>query len=330
MKKLLMLFLFILLLCSFTGCDFAGGTTSSRELILYSTLEPKFTDELVAAYNAKNKKNKSFAPVKVIYELSEKSPTPNLVLGPRVMLIGLKQEGKLQQCASDSAALLPQEFKDVDGYWQGVFYDPLVFVINQQFARRVGQKNLQSWNDLENLVDVRFTMENLNNTLGTMNLLAAMACHMGEQSAITYMWNANRFMTSYTKFPFSSIRLVATGEADMTVTVRSMVSKYLENEFPAYVVLPKEGSPANMYGVAVYKETKQLEASRLFMEWLLAEDYVKVISQKQDTGFVFLVQEGLLNPKADPSLVWLNKDYLTVEKLEALTNQWVEKVRFSK
>ena len=329
MLRYLMLVMLSLVLCVSAGCDFGSNAPSKKPLVLYSTIEPKFTEELLTAYNTKNKKTKNFQPVKAIYELTEKDK-PDLVLAPTLLLANLKREGKLTPSSCSAANLLPFDYKDVEGYWTAVFYDPLVFVINQEFARRVGQQNLTSWNDIESLTDARFTMENLNNSAGTMNLLAAMACHMGEQSAITYMWNANRNVTQYTKFPFSSIRLVATGEADMTVTVQSMVSKYLESEFPAYVITPKEGSPATLYGIAVFKDSESTFGNQSFLNYMLADDEVKSISQRLDTGYQYLVQENKFNPLADPRKVWVNRDYLTLEKLEALTNQWVEKVRFAR
>lgn len=320
-------------LCSFfifcTGCILDDTVSGKKEIILYSTLDKSFTQELLDVYNEKNKKKKGFQPVKAIYELN-KEVSPDMVIASTVVLANMKQQNVLQPSSCNAARILPEAYKDQEGYWTGVFYDPVVFVINHQFARTIGQQKILGWNDLENLSNVRYTMENLNNTPGTMNLLAAMACHMGEQSAITYMWNTNRYVTQYTKFPFSSIRLVATGEADMTVTVHSIVCKYLENEFPAYVVFPIEGSPANLYGIACFKGSENTLGNQEFMNWLIANDRVKTISQRQDTGFIYLIHDNKLNPVADPNKVWINNQYLTLEKLEALTNQWVEKVRFSK
>lgn len=330
MQRYFAVFLLSLCLLLGSGCILGDNSKAAKELVLYSTIEAPLTEELLQTYNELNKKKKGFQPVRAIYEVSEKTGTPDMILGSSLQLTNLKQEGKLQLTSCNAAGYLPLDFKDVEGYWSGVFYDPVVFVINQQFARRVGQQNIQSWNDLENLTDVRFTLENLNNSPGAMNLLAAMACHMGEQSAITFMWNTNNRVTQYTKFSFSSIRMVATGEADMTVTVQSMVSKYLESEFPAYVVTPKEGSPANLYGIAVFKGSENTLGNQEFMNWLLTADEVKVVSQKQDSGYVFILHGEKLNPVVDARKIWINRDYLTMEKLEALTNQWLEKVRFSK
>lgn len=312
-----------------SSCGLDSGS-SSKELIIYSEMEPEYTEALLAAYNEQYKKTKNFQPAKAIYELTDKVAKPDLVLASNRTLNGLKIDDRLQPSSCQAANLLPNYFKDADSYWTGVIYDPVVFVVNQNFARRVGQANLTSWADLENLKNVRYVVENLNNSQGTMNLLAAMASHMGEQEAISYIWNLNRNVTAYGRFPFSPIRMVATGEADMTVTVMSMVAKYLENEFPAYCIEPKEGTPANLYGVAVFKGSENTFSNQQFMNWLLIDDNARIVTQKKEVGYMFLLPEGDKKPAVRPELVWLNTNYLTLPKLEALTNQWVEKVRFSR
>ena len=67
MRRLIMLLLCSLLLFT-VGCDFGSDNNSKRDIILYSTLEPKFTEELLAVYNEKNKKTKNFQAVKAIYD----------------------------------------------------------------------------------------------------------------------------------------------------------------------------------------------------------------------------------------------------------------------
>ena len=311
-----------------SSCGMEGGK-ASKELVIYSEMEPNYTEALLAAYNEQYKQTKNFQPAKAIYELSDKVAKPDLVLASNRTLNGLKLDERLQLSNCQEANLLPDYYKDSDGYWIGVIYDPVVFVVNQSFARRVGQGNITSWADLENMKNVRYVVENLNNSQGTMSLLAAMASHMGEQEAISYIWNLNRNVTAYGRFPFSTIRMVATGEADMTVTVMSMVAKYLENEFPAYCIEPKEGAPANLYGVAVFKDSKSTFSNQQFMNWLLVDDNARIVTQKKEAGYMFLLPQGDKQPAVDPKRIWLNTNYLTLPKLEALTSQWVEKVRFS-
>ena len=128
------------------GCDF-GSSPSKKTLVVYSEVEPELTEALLATYNEQFKTMKDFQEVSAVYELNDKEK-PDLVLAGSRTLTGLKADKRLQQSSFKPAETLPLDFKDVDGYWTGVFYDPVVFVINQSFARRVGQSNLRGWNDL--------------------------------------------------------------------------------------------------------------------------------------------------------------------------------------
>lgn len=327
MNKLLMAFILCLSLGIVTSCGLDGG--SKKDLVIYSEVEPKYTEALLEAYNEQYKKTKNFQRAKAIYELTDKVEKPDLVIASSRTLNGLKIDKALKPSECKASKLLPASFKDQEKYWTGAFYDPVVFVINQNFAKKVGQDKLNSWNDLENLKEVRYAVENLNNSAGSMSLLAGMASHMGEEAAMSYMWNLNHNVTAYGKFPFSPIRMVATGEADMTVTVMSMVARYVDAKFPAYFVHPSEGAPANLYGVAVFKDSESTFSNQQFMDWLIADVHPKMITLSQDAGYMFLLPGGEKKPPVDPDKLWLNTNYLTLPKLQALADQWIEKVRFS-
>ncbi len=329
----------LLTLCSlfFTaGCG--SGEKSSepaanarqQEIILYSELDNKFTDDLVQAFNQKQQENKNQILLKAVYELQANGAQPDLVLAEQRTLNGLKLDGRLQSVAFAAGDRLPQKFRDDDLYWYGVFYDPAVFLINQQFSRIIGQRSLQGWTDLENAAQLRIAVENLSDSLSTQNFLGALADSMGETTSLNYLWNINRFIAQYAKFPFTPVRMAAVGDADLAITRQSYVFKYLENKFPAYVVIPKEGTPADLYGVAMFADCRQAVPALDFMEWLLAGEDVQKISQVDATGFLFLFPRGIDAPAADPAKIWLNRNYLTLAKQEALTKRWLERVRFSK
>lgn len=70
--------------------------------------------------------------------------------------------------------------------------------------------------------------------------LAAFASVRGEEKA----WHISEVLTDKflnIPFPFTPIRLTTVGDADLAITRRSYVFKYLENDFPAYIVFPSEG-----------------------------------------------------------------------------------------
>ena len=302
---------------------------ATRTLRLYSELDSNFTTDLVESFN---KTNKDGLKVQFLGELKAGEPLPDVVLAEQRTLYGLKQQQKLQPAKLALASRLPAKLQDKEGYWYGVFYDPAVLLVNQYFARTIGQSSLKGWTDLENNEKLRIAMENLSDSNSTQNFLGSLADSMGETTSLNYLWNINRFVGQYAKFPFTSIRMTAVGDADVAITRQSYVFKYLENKFPAYVVHPKEGTPVNLYCVGLFKDcsAEQKKAALQFMSWLMSSDRVQAVAQTHNTGYMFIFPRGVDAKPVDADKLWLNMSYLEAAKQEALTNRWLERVRFSK
>ena len=317
----------------FAGCGSEQGTpkAAQRSICLYSELNNKFTADLVESFNKNyNKDKKEKLVVSFISELKPDGPKPDVVLAEQRTLFGLKQQGRLRPVTFGMGAKLPAKLRDTERYWFGIFYDPAVLLVNQQFARVIGQSSLRGWTDLENNERLRIAMENLSDSSSTQNFLGAFADAMGETTSLNYLWNINRFVGQYAKFPFTSIRMTAVGDADLAITRQSYVFKYLENKFPAYVVHPREGTPVNLFCVGVFKECREEQGAQQFMEWLLSSDKLQAVAQTNNTGYMFIFPRGIDEAPVDEQKLWLNKSYLQQDKQEALTNRWLERVRFSK
>ena len=313
-----------------TGCGLGGEQApkaAEATLCLYSELDNKFTQDLVEIFN---KQNKEGLKLRFIGELKEGEPRPDLVLAEQQTLYGLKQQHKLQSSKLDLAAKLPAKLQDKEGYWYGVFYDPAVFLVNQTFARTIGQSSLKGWTDLENNEQLRVAMENLSDSTSTQNFLGALADSMGETTSLNYLWNINRFVGQYAKFPFTAIRMTAVGDADVAITRQSYVFKYLENKFPAYVVHPREGTPVNLYCVGLFKGCSKEKEALQFISWLLTSEKVQAVAQANNTGYMFIFPRGLEEGPVNEEKLWLNVNYLDAAKRDALLKKWLERVRFSK
>ncbi len=296
------------------------------QLTLYSELDNKFTEDLVAAFNAGHKDK---LQLQAIYELKG-SERPDVVLAEQRTLSGLKRQGRLKPVAFAAGDRLPQKFRDTDLNWYGIFYDPIVFLVNQQYARTIGQANLCGWQDLENIGQLRIAIENLSDSNSTQNFLAAFADHYGETTSLNYLWNINRFIGQYAKFPFTPVRLTAVGDADVAITRQSYVFKYLESKFPAYVVYPREGTPVNLFCAGLFKDAADDVQGLAVMEWLLTSAQVQTIAQEDATGYMFLFPHGVDAAAADADKIWLNSSYLEPAQQETLTGKWLGNVRFSK
>lgn len=306
------------------GCA-ADNTNENKNtcLTVYSEIDADFTESLVAAYT-----KATGIQIKPVYEIKDNSIQADIILAEHEKLIIETENNKLQKFICSAGDRLPLEFKDQNDHWYGAFYDPIVFLVNQQFARNFGQENIKTWDDLEDN-EFRIAIENLSNTFSTQNFLGALASNKGETIALNFLYNLNRNVAQYAKFPFTSIRMTAVGDADIAVTRQSYVFKYLENDFPAYMVFPKDGTIINLYGAGVYKGTDNFDESVKFIDWLIASDTIKKVAQEKNTGFLFLLPQGLDGQAVNSEKIWLNTKYLTSEKKAQLVDKWLETVRFS-
>lgn len=308
-----------------TACSNQTEVKENKNIVLYSQLEQDFTEALLTAYT---EKNLGFN-VTPIYELKPDSPQPDLILAERSTLLDMQKKGSLQAFKVKADDKLHAKFKDDGGYWYGMFYDPAVVLINQQYARTVGQERLRGWFDLENLPNARIVLENVSNSKSSTNFLCALSSNLGEKVALDYLWNLNQNINQYAKFPFTPIRMTAVGDADIAITRQSYVAKYLENNFPAYVIMPNEGTPINLYGAAISKDNRNPRKAIEFIEWLIDSQDAKIISQSIDTGFNFIVCQDKKAASLAPEQMWLNTNYIQKAQQEALVSHWVENVRFS-
>ena len=247
---------------------------------------------------------------------------PDIYLLEFSKLVNFEQQNKLLKFEIPETAILPEAFKSQNGCWYGVFYDPAVLLVNQNFARRAGQENIRTWEDLLKIRGIRIALENLSDTESTRSFLYSFASHWGEDNALGYLRELHKNIPQYAKFPFTSIRMAATGDADIAITRSSFIFQYLENSFPAYVAKP-EGTPVNLYGVAIAAESGKNLAAQDFCRWLLTEKEIKRILLQQNTGL-----ETLMHDKTDMQKLWLNTAYLQQEKADKLINKWLETVRF--
>lgn len=321
---------FLALTLCFSGCTSSGkvnddSKTANDVLLVYSELDKDFTSNLLELFN---KDNSSKTRLQAVFAIEDGGKRPGLVLAEQKSLYKLKQAGLLKPAYFPAGDRLPKDFRDSDFYWYGVFYDPAVFLVNQRYARNVGQAHLNGWTDLERLENIRIALENLTDSSSTQNFLAALSDHMGETAALNYLLHLNRFIGQYSKFPFTPVRMTAVGDADLAITRQSYVFKYLENKFPAYVVVPREGTPVNLFGVAMLGGQDDETVALRFMEWLLNSDKVQAVAQADETGYMFLFPAGISETVVGADKLWLNKSYLTDEAQEQLTAKWLEKVRF--
>lgn len=325
MKKLLWLCCLGVLWAAALTAGCGEQADEAHTVILYSNLDESFVQTLADSYNSRLDKKDKLA-VRVAKKDSDPARA-DVILAGTDRLQQLAAQGALQPVKAESGDRLPAQLRDPQDLWIGAFYDPAVLLVNQAYSRELGQGNLAHWMDLTTLSSARIAMENLTNSPSTKHFLAALSSRMGQDACLAYFRTLRPMIRQFSKYPISPVRMAATGDADIAITRRSQVFKYLQNDFPAYVLIPSEGTPVDLYGVALSKGSTKGKASSRFIDWLLQEPAARTVLVTARSGFLPVLPQGKSGPVANPDVLWLNTFYKGQDAVDRLADLWMKEIR---
>ncbi|MBQ2221407.1 MAG: extracellular solute-binding protein, partial [Succiniclasticum sp.] len=238
-------------------------------------------------------------------------------------------EGSLQKISAEYADMLPAELKGNEEKWITLFYDPAVLLVNQAYSRKVGQQQFLHWADLPKQTEARLVMENLSDNESTVQFLAGLSSRMGQQECMEYFKQIRPLIKQYAKFPITPVRMAATGDADIAITRRSHIFKYLQNDFPAYILIPEEGTPVNLYGIGVTQNSKKQKEVTAFLNWVLQDSEARTVLMTTRSGYLPVLPRGETGQAVSKGTLWVNTFYKDRQSLEKLTEEWLRKIRLT-
>ena len=131
------------------------------------------------------------------------------------------------------------------------------------------------------------------------------------------------------KFPITPVRMAATGDADIAITRRSHVFKYLQNDFPAYVLIPEEGTPVNLYGVGILQNSKKQKEITALINWILQASEARTLLMTTRSGYLPILPQGEKGQAVSMNTLWTNTFYKDRQMLEKLTGDWLREIRLT-
>ena len=309
------------------GCGFFKAAGTKKTVKIYTTLDKSFVEALCVKFTDRLPKDNKIA-FEIITNESESTQT-DCIISETSLLQQKADSGSLQKIHAEFADLLPAALKESEERWITLFYDPAVLLINQAYSRKAGQQQLLHWSDLPKQTEARIVMENLSDNESTIMFLAAMSSRMGQNECMAYFREIRPMIKQYAKFPITPVRMAATGDADIAITRRSHVFKYLQNDFPAYVLIPEEGSPVNLYGIGILQNSKMQKETSAFINWLLQSSESRTVLMMTRSGFLPVLPQGEKGQTVNMNALWTNTFYKNSQALEKLTGDWLREIRLA-
>ena len=214
--------------------------------------------------------------------------------GPADAFIAGSEEGLLEQYESPIAADIPEQYKDADSYWTGVYVGALGFCSNVDVLEEIGIEAPTSWEDLlapelEGFVAMAHpaTSGTAFTAFWTIVTLEADELEAAEEgtgydeegfpteaavdAAFEYYAQLNNNILQYTRSGSAPGTLAGQGEIAVAIIFSHDCTKLQEEGFDGILVttFPEEGTGYEIGGMAIIANGPEPEAARVWYDWAL-------------------------------------------------------------
>lgn len=250
--------------------------------------------------------------------------------GPADAFIAAAEEGLTEQYFSENAEAIPENYKDADGYWTGVYVGALGFCSNLEILEELELEPPTSWEDLlapelEGNVAMAHpaTSGTAFTAFWTIVTLSADALEEEEEGtgydeegfptedavdlAFEYFAELNNNILQYTRSGAAPGTLAGQGEIAVAIIFSHDCVKLQVEGFEDILVttFPEEGTGYEIGGMAIIANGPEPEAARLWYDWALT-------AEAQEIGATVNALQLPTNPDAAVSDLSVNLLDLTV------------------
>lgn len=336
----LFLITFVVLVVLFAGNVYLAGYADKdtkdnmKEISIYTTLPVEHAAVLAQEYEKDHKVRVNFIPLsekELLSRVRERKDRENndadAVLTNKETLIQAAKEGAFQAYTSEQTDIVANRFKDENGAWVGVWYDPIVFCANKDYLKSLSEIP-SSWENLAKSTHARIGITDFYAADASANLLYTMIGEYDEQRTFDLLKKIHPQVVQYSKYLLTPVRMAGMGEVDIAVAVQSESIRYMNDGFPISLIYPSEGTAYMLTGIGVLRGAKQKPEVEQFIHWLLSDE-VQLCLQKNRFFFVPTNQETIAFKSFSGKNMVLFENYsdLNQEQKAAVLDRWIKNIR---
>lgn len=266
--------------------------------------------------------------------IAEKSnPQVDVLFGGPVETFsaGVK-EGVFEAYKPEAFAVLPDRFKDAEGYWVGIADDPLVFMSNKKFLEENNLQPPASWDDLLNpaykgmlqMADARTSGTAVTRIFSILEVFKR-----DEDQAFEYMKKKRQNVQVYTKSGGGGTIPVGLGQAGAGIFFIVDALKTQQEGYDIIVSFPKEGIGTAVEAIALIKGAKNPEVGKKLIDWATTPAMQNLYAQYQ-INFVpahpdVQIEPGLAKVLEAANIFPIDSDFAG-EHRQRIVEKWIQEV----
>ncbi len=243
--------------------------------------------------------------------------------------ISAKLKGLTTPYFSRAAANTPDQYKDPEGYWIGLYLGPLAFVTNVDRAKELGIEPPKGWFDI---LDSKYTnlvrVANPNTSGTAYNLITCMISLFGgnEDLAFLYLKKLDRSIDMYTRSGSAGGKSVAIGEIPVAIGYAHDMVKLKAEGANVIITVPEEGTGFEIASMSLIKNGPDPVNAKKLYDWILTEEAQGIIASW------YVIPVSKIAPKHPLSfsmdeIKTVHQDYVwDAENKERLLDRWTREI----
>ncbi|HJU47319.1 MAG TPA: ABC transporter substrate-binding protein [Gaiellaceae bacterium] len=206
--------------------------------------------------------------------------------GPADGFVAANAEGLLEPYVSPNAAAIPDEYKDPDGVWTGVYVGALGFCSNTAVLGELGVDVPTSWDDLTDPAlegQVAIAHPASSGTAYTAMFTQVLRLG-GEDEAIAYLQDVHSNVLQYTSSGAAPAEMAGRGEVAVSVVFSHDCVRNFEAGFSDLEVsFPEEGTGYEIGGAALIAGAPEPNAAKAWIDWALEAETQEIGPNEADS-----------------------------------------------
>jgi len=240
--------------------------------------------------------------------------------------INASQNDLLIAYQSPQGEVLDDKMKDPEGYWHGTSLTLVNWVINTDLVEEKGLKMPEKWDDLlQPGLKGEVSMSDPASSGTAYNTISAIIETQGQEKGWEYIDELIDQVPFFTARGSDPARHVINGEAIVGINASNGDREMEENNEHIKLVYPSDGTGWWPQPVAIVNGTENLDASKVFIDWILSKEGMKVLA---DTRYAAVARKDIERPEGIVDINDINlfvTDFqANAENRDAILEKWNE------
>lgn len=311
------------------------GGAFAQSLTVYSSVDEENAAKLFAAFTEATGIQVNFVflsagPALSRIEAESSRPQADVWFGaPSENHVLAAERGLTQPYANPNASALASNFQDANGYWYGIYTNPLAVGVRTDTLEARGVPVPTSWADLTDpayrgLLQMPSPQSSGTGYAVIMTLLEL----WGEEQAFEYLEALHPTIQTYTQSGTAPSGSLGVGETAMALQFTPGFLKLADEGFPVAVVFPSEGVGYEVAAASILAGASNLTEAQALIDWITSEaGQTELVTNK--TYFLPVradVSAGEGIPTLDSITLVAYDPAVAAARRQELVDRWLEQV----